>query len=49
MRLLIAEDEKALNNVIAKRLTAEGYSVDSTARRRSVLLKWANTTPLFST
>ena len=29
MRLLIAEDEKALNNVIAKRLTAEGYSVDS--------------------
>ncbi|MBE7059870.1 MAG: response regulator transcription factor [Ruminococcaceae bacterium] len=29
MRLLIAEDEKALNNVITKRLTAEGYSVDS--------------------
>ena len=29
MRLLIAEDEKALNNVITKRLTSEGYSVDS--------------------
>ena len=28
MRLLIVEDEKALNKVIAKRLEAEGYSVD---------------------
>ena len=29
MRLLIAEDEKSLNKVITKRLTSEGYSVDS--------------------
>ena len=29
MRILIAEDEKSLNKVITKRLTAEGYSVDS--------------------
>lgn len=28
MRLLIVEDEKALNKVISKRLEAEGYSVD---------------------
>lgn len=29
MRILIAEDEKSLNNVIAKTLTKNGYSVDS--------------------
>lgn len=29
MRLLIAEDEKNLNKLITKKLTAEGYSVDS--------------------
>ena len=29
MRILVAEDEKDLNNVITKRLKKEGYSVDS--------------------
>ncbi len=29
MRLLVAEDERALNRVIKKRLESEGYSVDS--------------------
>lgn len=29
MRILIAEDESDLNNIISKHLTAEGYSVDS--------------------
>lgn len=29
MRILVAEDEKALNRVITKRLQSEGYSVDS--------------------
>ena len=29
MRLLVAEDEKNLNKLISKKLTAEGYSVDS--------------------
>ena len=29
MRLLIAEDEKNLNRLITKKLTAEGYAVDS--------------------
>ena len=29
MRILIVEDEPNLNNVIAKRLKKEGYSVDS--------------------
>ena len=29
MRILIAEDEKSLNNVITKTLTKNGYSVDS--------------------
>ncbi len=29
VRILLAEDEKALNNVIVKRLEKEGYSVDS--------------------
>lgn len=29
MRLLVAEDEKNLNKLITKKLTAEGYSVDS--------------------
>ena len=28
MRILIAEDERSLNNLIAKKLTAEGYGVD---------------------
>lgn len=28
MRILIAEDERALNNIIEKKLTADGYSVD---------------------
>lgn len=28
MRILLAEDERDLNHIIAKRLTAEGYSVD---------------------
>lgn len=31
MRLLIAEDQKDLNKVLTKRLSAEGYSVDSCA------------------
>lgn len=29
MRLLVVEDEQKLNNVISKRLTKEGYSVDN--------------------
>lgn len=29
MRILVAEDEKSLNKVITKRLSGEGYSVDS--------------------
>lgn len=29
MRVLIAEDERDLNNVIVKKLTSEGYSVDA--------------------
>lgn len=29
MRLLVVEDEKKLNQLISKKLTAEGYSVDS--------------------
>ena len=29
MRLLFAEDERDLNNILTKRLTEEGYSVDS--------------------
>ncbi|MDD4690507.1 MAG: response regulator transcription factor [Eubacteriales bacterium] len=29
MRLLIAEDERNLNRILTKRLTAEGYTVDS--------------------
>ena len=28
MRILIAEDERSLNRVIKKQLTAAGYSVD---------------------
>lgn len=29
MRILVAEDEKDMNHIIAKRLKAEGYSIDS--------------------
>ena len=29
MRILLAEDEKSLNRVVARRLTWDGYSVDS--------------------
>lgn len=29
MRILIAEDERSLNEIIAKKLTSDGYSVDS--------------------
>ena len=29
MRILLAEDERDLNNIITKKLTADGYSVDS--------------------
>ena len=29
MRILVVEDEKNLNKLISKKLTAEGYSVDS--------------------
>lgn len=29
MRILIAEDEKSLNTIISKKLTSDGYSVDS--------------------
>ena len=28
MRILIAEDERSLNEIIAKKLTSDGYSVD---------------------
>ena len=28
MRILLAEDEKDLNHIIAQKLTADGYSVD---------------------
>lgn len=29
MRILIAEDERSLNEIIAKKLTSDGYSVDA--------------------
>lgn len=29
MRILLAEDERDLNNIITQKLTADGYSVDS--------------------
>ena len=29
MRILIAEDQKDLNRILVKKLTAEGYSVDN--------------------
>ena len=29
MRILLAEDEHDLNNIITKKLTSDGYSVDS--------------------
>ena len=29
MRILIAEDQKDLNKILTKKLSAEGYSVDS--------------------
>ena len=29
MRILIAEDQKDLNKILMKKLTAEGYSVDT--------------------
>ena len=29
MRILLAEDERDLNNIITKKLTADGYSVDA--------------------
>ena len=29
MRILVVEDQKDLNKIITKRLTAEGFSVDS--------------------
>lgn len=29
MRILIAEDQRDLNKILAKKLTAEGYSVDA--------------------
>ena len=28
MKILIAEDERSLNEIIAKKLTSDGYSVD---------------------
>jgi len=28
VRILIAEDERSLNEIIAKKLTSDGYSVD---------------------
>ena len=28
MRILLAEDERDLNNIITQKLTADGYSVD---------------------
>lgn len=37
MRLLIAEDDKDLNRLLAKRLRAENYSVDSCFNGREVL------------
>lgn len=36
MRLLVAEDEKDMNRLITKRLTAENYSVDSCYNGREV-------------
>ena len=29
MRILLAEDEKDLNSIVSKKLSSEGYSVDS--------------------
>ena len=37
MRVLLAEDERDLNRIITKKLTAEGYSVDSCLDGKSAL------------
>ncbi len=37
MRILVAEDEKALNRILVKQFTKEGYSVDSCFDGESVL------------
>ena len=37
MRILVAEDEPALNEVIAKKLSAEGYAVDRCFNGREAL------------
>ena len=37
MRILLAEDEKSLNRVITRRLSWEGYSVDSCFDGREAL------------
>lgn len=38
MRILIAEDQKDLNRIITKRLSAEGYSVDSCSDGEEALI-----------
>lgn len=47
MRLLVAEDEKDLNDVITKTLIKNHYSVDScqTAGKPLTAWPWLNTTP----
>mgnify|MGYP000031355098 CR=1 FL=1 len=46
MKILVVEDEPSLNQIIAKRLKIEGYSVDQAENGRDAwsLWRWPNTT-----
>ena len=43
MRLLLVEDQKDLNEIIVRKLTREGYSVDSCTDGRDALYYIENT------
>ena len=47
MRLLVAEDQKDLNDIITKTLIRNHYTVDSCfdGRRHWIIWKWRNMTP----
>ena len=46
MRVLVIEDEAALNGILAKRLTEEGHSVDCCSRPRTPSrIGWPGWTP----
>ena len=51
MRILVVEDEQDLNRILAKTLTAEGYSVDACfdGVRRWTIWRARSMTPLCST